>query len=95
MEKCLAGKMKNCEFVSIPGKVRDRPEIGIKRCLECGIKIHDLNIQDRISYESGTMWGHSTEILDLKNKLRDDDRRNLAIRELCEKNDLKKILDFG
>ena len=83
--------------MSVRGKVRDRPEIGIKKCIDCGVKIHDSNIQEMVSYETGTMWSHSPELLELKSthKPKDDNRRALAIRELCIEYGLEQILDFG
>ena len=97
MDICRAGMQKNCNFISVPGKVRDRPEIGMKKCIDCGVKIHDSNIQETVSYETGTMWSHSPELLELKTaqKLKEDNRRALAIQELCIEYGLEQILDFG
>jgi 2-polyprenyl-3-methyl-5-hydroxy-6-metoxy-1,4-benzoquinol methylase len=97
VETCRAGQEKSCEFVPVAGKIRDYPEVGIKKCQECGIKIHARDIQERVSYESGSMWGHTPELLKSKigYKLKEDARRASTIRQLCEKYGLEDVLDFG
>jgi len=90
---------KKCEFQYAPGRVRDFPDVGIITCKDCRIKVHERDLQDRVNYQESTMWnsGHSSEVLDLKARLRitELERRKSQIVELGEKFGKSDLLDFG
>lgn len=90
---------RKCEFQDTSGHVRDFPEVGIITCKDCRIKVHARDLKDSVNYQSSTMWnsGHSSEVLDLKNRFRTTEleRRTKQIVELGKKFGKCKLLDFG
>lgn len=89
--------MHQHSFSNLEGSsLRDFPEVGVSKCSICGLVVHNRDLSDEVSYESGTMhrwakgWGGG-----LKPPISDLQRRSDAISSLMEGSSSQKILDFG
>jgi hypothetical protein len=57
-------------FLPAKGSLRDRPNVGVRRCSECGLTVHESDLSRDVSYESGSMhvwangWGEISPPLD-------------------------------
>lgn len=85
-----------CATKSIPGRVRDFPEVGLKKCMNCGVTIHDQDLRSIVDYSTGSM--HGWKNMDTKEHdvpEEDCERRLRDVTRLCESFGFKTILDFG
>lgn len=86
--------MHNHMWVSIEGKLRDFPEVGLVECEVCGLVNPEQDLRSQVSYESGTMhvwaqgWGGEHA-----RPSSDEDRRVRAISSKL--NNRGYYLDYG
>ncbi len=93
---CPLGNVSDCSTKPLPGRIRDFPEVGLNKCLNCGITVHEQDLRSSVDYENGSMheWKFVGE-KELDVPLEDTQRRLNAIVELSKTYKIKKILDFG
>lgn len=85
-----------CRWSKRAGHVRDFPSVGLIECSTCLLVVHERDLKERISYETGTMhlWasGYGNN---LESPYDDIPRRIEAISSLAKQFKIQKVLDFG
>jgi SAM-dependent methyltransferase len=93
---CPLGNEEGCTTKPLSGRIRDFPEVGLKKCLECGITTHDQDLRSNVDYSNGSM--HEWKFMgdkELDVPAEDTERRLNAIINLSKTHEIKSILDFG
>lgn len=84
------------QWLPIPGKVRDMPDIGVLKCQLCECIKHDQDVRHAVDYESGSMYnfakGYGGSLPQPKNDLL---RRVSEVQSLITNRNAKWLLDFG
>ena len=87
--------MHEHQFDQTDGSLRDFPEVGLLRCSFCGVVVHDKDVSDSVSYESGTMHEWSKSWGDRNPPDADFQRRISALERLRDGTTESKHLDYG
>ena len=89
--------VEDCSFSRIKGSVRDAPDVGVKKCQECGVVVHNSDLRNLVDYPSGSMWVSAPELRPIKEEQRTVDilRRLELILELSEEYKKFTFIDFG
>jgi 2-polyprenyl-3-methyl-5-hydroxy-6-metoxy-1,4-benzoquinol methylase len=91
-----SGSTDACEWKSIPGKVKDAPNVGVRQCSDCGLITHAEDLNQLVDYQAGSMHDRN---LDSDNSqetaLIDLERRLKQLRNLSADFSLDIILDIG
>jgi len=88
---------ENCIFLTLRGSVRDKPEVGIKKCVACEVIVHSRDLREMVDYSIGTMWDSAKELHEIKeqSKAKDVVRRQSLIQEFVAAEGVETYLDFG
>jgi SAM-dependent methyltransferase len=96
--ECPSGKKfaDGCTWEKIPGRVRDQTDVGVKKCSECLLVTHDVDLSKKVNYESGSMHDWALGYGDILSDPQDDlTRRVEQVSALRTAKTRNKILDFG
>ncbi len=90
------GNKSSCQWAKRDGSVRDFPEVGLIECSNCGLVAHEVDLRQKIDYESGTMHSWASGYgQNLESPSEDISRRVEAIGKLAQIYKIERILDFG
>ena len=87
--------MHQHDFHQIPGSLRDFPQVGVMRCLHCGLVTHAEDTSGAVSYESGTMHSWSKNWGDRNPPKEDFARRLKAVSTILSHSQALTYLDYG
>jgi 2-polyprenyl-3-methyl-5-hydroxy-6-metoxy-1,4-benzoquinol methylase len=85
-----------CNWKSIPGKVSDAPNVGVRQCSDCLLVTHSEDLSHLVNYEAGSMHFRGLDSDNSQETVRDDLQRRLnCLRDLSRDFRIDSILDFG
>jgi len=88
-------RMHSHNFNEIRGSLRDLPDVGVQRCVDCGLTVHQSDVSSHVAYESGSMHNWAKSWGEINPPLEDLERRAIAIRRLIGDGPNQNYLDFG
>jgi hypothetical protein len=88
---------ESCIFLALKGSVRDKPDVGVKKCLSCEVVIHNSDLREMVDYSIGTMWDSAKDLHEIKEQAKGKDivRRQNLIMEFAAAEKVETYLDFG